>query len=217
MNNLTVAALTLCALLVPGTAARASDQAPLSAGAYILSAGKLKAGDRVPAFRAKDIYGVDVSFEDLIASGRKPLLAFWSMYCQACTEKFKAMVTVQARFADRGIAVISINTDGEYRRGAQEIRDFIARYEREHGFKVNFPVLYDERNWLPAAMGIEFLPTIVTVDPQHRVAGFYQKFGETTEEAILSGIESLARELLAIPPGKDPAPAGGASTPSDRK
>lgn len=207
MRTVQVSVLTICVLCACGSAARAETQPPLSAGAYILSAGKLKAGDRVPPFRAKDIYGVEVSLEDLIASGRKPILAFWSMYCQACIEKFKAMVAVQSKFADRGIAVISVNTDGEYQKGEQTIRDFIATYEREHGFKVNFPVLYDERNWLPAAMGIEFLPTIVTVDRTQLVAGYYQKFGESTDAAILAGVESLTRELLAHYDAKEPARA----------
>lgn len=209
MKRLAVSVLTMCLLFPLGAPARAENPEPLSAGAYIIPVGKIKAGDRVPEFRAKDIYGVEVSLGEMIKAGRKPLLAFWSMYCQACIEKFKAMVAVQARFADRGIAVISVNTDGEYQKGEQTIRDFIAELESKNGFKVNFPVLYDERNWLPAAMNIEFLPTIVTVDPRERVGGFYQKFSEASEAEILAGVEILARELLALYPDAAPIAAPG--------
>lgn len=217
MRGAAVAAVAICTLLTAAGPVRAEDAVPLSAGAYIRSIGKLKVGDHVPVFRAKDIYGVEICLEDLIKAGRKPVLAFWSMYCQACIQKFKAMVTVQNRFADRGIAVISVNTDGEYLKGEQTVRDFIAANEKENGFKVNFPVLYDERNWLPQALNIEFLPTIIAVDPQGRVAGFYQKFSEGSEAAIISGIEEMALDLLALSPPATPGAAPAAAADPDSK
>ncbi len=204
------------ALLAAAPAAAAEPEGPLSVGAYIRTVGSLKAGDSVPPFRAKDIYGVEVCLEDMIRSGKKPVLAFWSMYCAACVEKFNAMVTVQNRYADRGLSVISVNTDGEYQKGEQEIREFIAGYEKKHGFKINFPVLYDERNWLPQALKIEFLPTIVTVGPTGRIAGFYQKFDESSAEQILAGIEDLARQLLELYPAGAPAAVPGAACPEQK-
>ena len=129
----------------------------------------------------------------------------WSMYCQACVQKFNAMVTVQQKYGQQGLTVISVNTDGEYKRGEQEIRDFVADYERKHGIKVNFPVLYDERNWLPQALGIEFLPTILTVDPNARVMEFYQKFGEDDDAEIVRGISELAERMLAAFAAAPPA------------
>lgn len=211
-----VPVLALAALALAGPAA-AEEKAALSAGAYIRSVGNLQAGDPVPPFRAKDIYGAEICLGDMIAAGRKPVLAFWSMYCQACVEKFNAMTAVQKRYADRGLAVISVNTDGEYQKGEQAIREFIADYERKHAFKINFPVLYDERNWLPQALKIEFLPTIVTVGPDERIAGFYQKFDEATEEQIQAGIDALARELLALYPAGAPPPVPGSACPPEKR
>jgi peroxiredoxin len=209
--------MALGAVLLSGIPARAAEQPPHSRSAYIRAIGQLQVGDAVPAFRAKDIYGVEVSLQDLLASGRKPLLAFWSIYCKACVEKFNALVSVQARYADRGIAVISVNTDGEYQKSEQSIRDFIAEYEKQHAIKINFPVLYDERNWLPQALTIEFLPTIISVDPRGRIAGFYQKFDEANEAEIIAGIEGLAKELLALYPPGAPAAATGTAPCPDKK
>ena len=205
MSRVIVAATALCTALLVGLPARAAEQAPHSAGAYIRAIGQLKVGDPVPAFRAKDIYGAEVCLQDLLASGRKPLLAFWSVFCKACVEKFNALVTVQTRFAGSGIAVISVNTDGEYQKSEQAIRDFVADYEKQNAIKINFPVLYDERNWLPQVMNIEFLPTIVTVDPQSRVLEFYQKFNEVDDADILRGIAGLAERMLASYPAAGPA------------
>lgn len=207
MTRKGVAAAVLGLALIPGLAARAAAQPPASAGAYIRAIGQLRAGDAVPSFRAKDLYGVDVCLQDLLASGRKPVLAFWSIYCKACVEKFNALVTVQARYADRGIAVISVNTDGEYQKSEEEIRKFLADYGKQHAITINFPVLYDERNWLAQALRIEFLPTIISVGPSGRVAGFYQKFDEKGEAEIVAGIEGLVRELLALYPPGGPVPS----------
>jgi thiol-disulfide isomerase/thioredoxin len=192
--------LFLLAALFP-VPAMAGDATAPSAGAYILSTGKLRRGDPVPEFTAVDIYGVEVSLQGLLRSGKRPVLAFWSMYCKSCVEKFEALITLQAKYASQGLSVVSINTDGEYRRGTKEVRDFIADFERGHGMRVNFPVLYDERNWVAQAMNIEFLPTIVSVDRVGRVGGFYQTFGEGGEEAILAGLDALVREALALQPG----------------
>ena len=203
MSAVPVALLAAFSWLFAAPAA-AADGAP-SAGAYILSTGRLQTGAPVPNFHARDISGTVICLEELLRSGRKPLIAFWSIYCQACVQKFNAMIAVQKKYGPQGVTVISVNTDGEYKRGEQAIRDFVAEYEREHQVKVNFPVLYDERNWLPQVMNIEFLPTIVTVDPQSRVLEFYQKFNEADDEDVLRGIAGLAERMLASYPAAGPA------------
>jgi len=213
-----VPALALLLLLAAATPCRGADAPAPSAGSYILPSGQLRRGDLIPRFQAVDVYGVEVDLEGLLRAGKHPLLAFWSMYCKSCVDKFDAMTTLQSRYASQGLVVISINTDGEYRRGPQMVRDFIADYERRRGVRINFPVLYDERNWVAQAMNVEVLPTIVTVDEVGRVKNFYQSFGQHRESEILAGLEDLVRQSLHLPaagaavvaaPG---APVDGVST-----
>jgi alkyl hydroperoxide reductase subunit AhpC len=161
----------------------------------------LRRGDVVPRFQAVDIYGTELDLEAMLRAGKHPLLAFWSMYCKSCVDKFNAMTILQTRYASQGLVVISINTDGEYRRGPQTVRDFVADYERRHDFKANFPILYDERNWVAQAMNIEILPTIITVDEAGRVAGFFQSFGKTAGQSVLAELEGLVRHELHLPAG----------------
>ncbi len=200
-----VPVLALLLLLAAAPPCRGADTAAPSAGSYILPAGQLRRGDLVPRFQAVDIYGVELDLEGLLRAGKHPLLAFWSMYCKSCVDKFDAMTTIQTRYASQGLVVISINTDGEYRRGPQMVRDFIADYERRRGVKVNFPILYDERNWVAQAMNVEILPTIVTVDEAGRVGNFYQSFGKPTKrdlpagQEVLAGLEELVRQQLRLP------------------
>jgi alkyl hydroperoxide reductase subunit AhpC len=128
------------------------------------------------------------------------------MYCQACIEKFDAMISIQKKYEYSGLVVVSVNTDGEYRKGEQAIRDFIDAYEKQHALKVNFPVLYDETNWLALAMNVNFLPTIITVSPDGKVHDIYRRFGEGKKEDILPGIEEIVLDLIAGAP--KPGPGG---------
>lgn len=211
VEAVSVLALLLLALAPP---CRGADAPPSSAGSYILPTGQLRRGDVVPRFQAVDIYGAEIDLEAILRAGKRPLLAFWSMYCKSCVDKFDAMTTLQSRYASQGLMVISINTDGEYRRGPKMVRDFIADYERRRGVRINFPILYDERNWVAQAMNVEVLPTIVTVDEVGRVGSFYQSFGKHKEAEVLAGLEELVRQSLHLPVDKA-APAASAAPPEE--
>jgi alkyl hydroperoxide reductase subunit AhpC len=192
IGRLTVISALLLTFLLPSAALSGS----LEVGAYIIPVGGIKVGDAVPVFHAKGIFGEDLDLSTLLKSDKRIVLAFWSMYCAACLEKFSSMITIQEKYRGEGLEVISINTDGEYRKSEQAIRDFISSYEEKQGAKVNFPILYDESNWLALAMNVNFLPTIVTVDKQGKVHNIYRRFGEENESEILQGIESIVQELL---------------------
>jgi len=201
MRAAAVQVLALLLLFSAAAPCRGADAQVPSGGSYILPSGQLRRGDIVPRFQAVDIYGVEVDLEKLLRAGKRPMLAFWSMYCKSCIDKFDAMTTLQSRYASQGLVVISINTDGEYRRGPQMVRDFIADYERRHEVKANFPILYDERNWVAQAMNVEILPTIIMVDEAGRVGNFYQSFGKNAGQGVLAGLDELVRQNLHLPAG----------------
>ena len=157
--------------------------------------------------------GRDVDLRGMLANRSKVLLVFWSMYCQSCIEKLAALVTVQERYGPQGVKIVSVNTDGEYGHGVDAVKRFVAEFEASHKVKLNFPVLYDEANPLPQALQIEFLPTIVSVDPDGRVLNVYQKFDESSEAAILAGIEGIVREMLGRFAARAPAPRPGVESP----
>ena len=59
-------------------------------------------------------------------------------------------------------------------------------------------------------MNVNFLPTIITVDPEGKIHNIYRRFGESDKEAILAGIENIVADLLDLKggsgPGGQPAP-----------
>ena len=190
--------------------AAAEAVAPSGFGADTPGLGGLRIGDALPPIRARGIFGTEVDLEGMLARRAKVLLVFWSMYCQSCVEKLAALATVQERYAPLGVKIVSVNTDGEYGHGVETVRKFVTDFETDKKIKLGFPVLYDEQNPLPNALHIEFLPTIVSVDPSGRVLNIYQKFDESSDEAIVAGIEGIVREMLERfaknppPPGQSP-------------
>ena len=198
----------LCLSLVPAAIpvnAKAED-VTLYSSVYVMEPGQIQIGVRIPAFKARGILGKEVDFEALVKSGRPVVLAFWSKYCKACIEKFSALVAVQTKYEPQGLQVISVNTDGEYREGEARIRELLGTIESQRKIKINFPVIYDEHNWIPHALGINFLPTIIAVDSQGRVLDIYQKFDESGEAEILAGIEALVQKAVATVPRGTLAP-----------
>lgn len=200
-----VAALCTCLLPAAVPAHAAEDEVTRYSQIYVMDPSQIKIGSRVPAFRARGINGSEVDFEALVQSGRIVILTFWSIYCKACIEKFGALVALQSRYGPQGLQVIAVNTDGEYREGEEKIREFLGKLETQMKLKINFPVIYDDRNWIPHALGINFLPTIIAVDAQGRVGEVYQKFDEAGEAEIQAGIEAIVNNAMATAPRSTPA------------
>jgi thiol-disulfide isomerase/thioredoxin len=184
--------------------AKAADATDYS-GVYVMDPDQIRIGARVPAFKARGVSGKEVDFEALVQGGRPVILAFWSRYCKSCVEKFSALVALQAKYAPQGLQVISVNTDGEYRVGEPAIKDFLGTIESRHKIAINFPVIYDDNNWIPHALGIKFLPTIIAVDAQGRVLDFYHRFDEADEAEIQAGIEAIVVKAVATAPRTAPA------------
>lgn len=198
-----VTALWLALLPAASASAGTADVTRYSS-VYVMDPSQIKIGAQVPAFKARGLFGKEVDFEGLVKSRRPVILAFWSKYCKACVEKFSALVALQTKYEPQGLQVISVNTDGEYREGEATIREFLGTIEAQRKIAINFPVIYDDKNWIPHALGINFLPTIIAVDPQGRVLDFYQKFDEASEAEILAGIEALVQKSVAASRGGPP-------------
>ncbi len=186
-----VAAITLVACLAASPAKGSLD--------YLQKDDKLAEAALVPSLQLQGIDGRTVTRADLIG-GKVVLMAFWSVYCKACVEKFGALVKIRAKYPPDKLEVVSVNTDGEYALSRQVIADFVAGLERREAIRVNFPVYVDGGDKLAAALGISFLPAIITVDREGKVIGIYRRISEDSEEEIIRGIETIIPEEAREPP-----------------
>jgi cytochrome oxidase Cu insertion factor (SCO1/SenC/PrrC family) len=186
-----VATVTLAACLAAVPAGASLD--------YLRNDDKLAEAALVPAFQLQRLDGQGVGRDQLIGQ-KVVLMAFWSVYCKACVEKFGSLVKIRAKYPPDRIEIVSVNTDGEYSLSRQVVAEFLAGLERREQIKINFPVFVEGGSKLAADLGIVFLPAIITVDREGKVIGIYRRISEDSEEEIIRGIETIIPEEAREPP-----------------
>lgn len=90
--------------------------------------------DKLMDFKVENIEGEEVNFKSFIGKG--PLLVnFWALWCEPCKQEMKAFNKLVEKYQDKGITMISINTDKV--RSLAKVRSYI----KTQGY--TFPVLID--------------------------------------------------------------------------
>lgn len=69
------------------------------------------AGDRAPGFVLPRLAGGE-PFSLAEVEGQVVLLDFWASWCGPCVQSMPAIERVARRYADRGLVVVSVNTEG---------------------------------------------------------------------------------------------------------
>jgi peroxiredoxin len=72
---------------------------------------KFKVGDAAPDFTLADVNGRKFQLSTAIRS-KVVLLAFWSLRCGACLDEAPFLEKLHKGFADKGVSVVSVVTDG---------------------------------------------------------------------------------------------------------
>jgi cytochrome oxidase Cu insertion factor (SCO1/SenC/PrrC family) len=181
-----LAALLLVATLFAPSSILAADYE----GYGEQTAGQLQPGRRLPSFELTAMDGTKVVSPD--PAGRKHLLlAFWSVYCEACVRKFNGLVRLDEKYSGDTLGIVSISTDTEYGLPASSVRDFLKGLEEREQFAIRFPVIFEGGGAFAGKLGISFLPTVLAVDPSGKVTGVYQGFSEGSPGEIVAGLEGV--------------------------
>jgi thiol-disulfide isomerase/thioredoxin len=115
--------------------------------------------------------------------GTPTVINLWASWCEPCRTELPQI----QRYADRAagrVQVVGVITTDPVRSRPQSVVD---------DFGLRFPMLYDEKGALKAAVGAQFLPTTLLVDAQGRVAYRYQ--ARPLDEAALA---DLVRRHLGV-------------------
>ncbi len=129
---------------------------------------------RAPAFAAHTLDGATVRLADFVGT-HVVLLEFWSIFCKSCIQEMPRIERLYRRYRDKGLAVLSINTDVF---SAERIRKVL----RKAGLSPPYPVLRDVRQEIVGAYGVEVLPVTVIIDREGWIR-FYQEGYRPGDEA----------------------------------
>jgi thiol-disulfide isomerase/thioredoxin len=144
------------------------------------------------ALHLVDLEGREKDIQDF--QGGIVVVNFWATWCVPCREEMPILVSLQRRYARRGVRFLAVSTDN------LENRPAVARFAQE--MALNFPVWVgattrEMRRW---GLG-EALPATAVLDPEGRIA--HRILGPVTRGDLKKRIDWL---LSAPPPLLDRFP-----------
>jgi thiol-disulfide isomerase/thioredoxin len=152
-----------------------------------IASAQLAVGQKLPSLTGRNLVGetvsIDAAWKDSIG-----VIAFWSIYCKPCVAEITSLVKLQERYQGK-VSVIGINIDGEL--PPPRVRTFVERYEKFRNTKINYKIVFDEKNQITKQLGVGFLPTVLAVDKTGTIINVFVGFEEKDEEAIFRGIEKM--------------------------
>ncbi len=135
-------------------------------------------GDTLPAFALTDLNGGTVQRADL--AGSVLLIDFWATWCPPCVASMPHMEQLHRDFSDRGLRLLSVNTEPE---DPTTVRNFV------DAGGLTFPVFADRGHRLQSRFQVQTLPTVFLVDAQGIVQEVY--IGTTSASRMRRDIEAL--------------------------
>lgn len=155
---------------------------------------------RLPDFSLDDLSGRSTSIAAW--SGKSLVINFWATWCAPCRREIPLLKTVAADWAGRNLTVVGIAVDQ-----ADKVRAFSGQ------FKIDYPVLVGEQDALEAAakfgMDSPVLPFTVFTDRRGEiVALFVGELHRPQADFILSEVQNLNQELIALPEARRSIAAG---------
>ncbi|MCL2777670.1 MAG: TlpA family protein disulfide reductase [Polyangiaceae bacterium] len=112
--------------------------------------------------------------------GRPVLLDFWATWCPPCQVELPIINGLAARFKDRGLVVVGVNTSDKPGLAA----DLVVRRA------IGFPIVSDEDNAIAQKYNVDNLPTLILVSKEGKVVAVRR--GVTSDAEL----ERLVRRVL---------------------
>jgi peroxiredoxin len=122
-------------------------------GGAVHEMGNVKLGQPAPDFSTLDLSNKMVSLAGY-RQKKVVLLDFWATWCGPCRMEMVELQSLQDKFKDKGLEILSLN-QGET---ADVVRQFINRK------KYGFHVLLDSDGAVSAKFGVRAIPTLALVD-----------------------------------------------------
>ena len=116
---------------------------------------RLKIGDTITPFTARDINGTPINLDDY--KGSPVILRFFLIDCKFCIADTHAFF---AKHRQDGLKIIYINNDAP---DIRAIREFVEK------LAIRFPVIADPSGRIAAQYNVKIQPLTMMLDPEHRL------------------------------------------------
>jgi cytochrome c biogenesis protein CcmG/thiol:disulfide interchange protein DsbE len=133
---------------------------------------------KAPDFSLKDLEGNIVKLSDY--EGKVVIIDFWATWCGPCRRGIPDFVELQEEFGEEKLQILGVNLD---RGDLSVVPDFAEEY------KMNYPVLYADRDVQMKYGPIRSIPTMFIVDKQGYVRDM--QVGLLPKSYFVKTIESL--------------------------
>jgi peroxiredoxin len=142
---------------------------------------KFKPGDIAPDFALKDLAGKEAHLSSY-KGAKVVLLNFWGMRCGACLEEMPYLEDLHKRYADKGLAVIGVDTDGV---DAQTIKETMAEVK----ISVSYPLFVDPEFKATDLYTNFLVPLTLVIDKKGVVTFIHTGFEKGTEKQYEAAVK----------------------------
>jgi len=147
---------------------------------------KFKPGDVAPDFTLQDLGGKQVQLSSYKGS-KVVLLNFWGLRCSACLEEMPYLEDLHKRYADKGLVVLGVDTDGV---DAATVSETIAEVK----VKVSYALLVDPEFKATDTYTNFLVPLTIVIDRAGLVTYLHTGYEKGTEK----NYEAAAKKALGL-------------------
>lgn len=179
-------AVIAAALIATPLAASLVGLSPADAAAGEMGKDKFAPGDRAPDFSVVDLAGKQKQLAAL--AGQKVLLLnFWGLRCGACLEEMPYLEAIWKRYADKGLVLWGLNTDGV---DPKTVVDTL----KEVDVSVTYPLLVDQEFKVTDVYTNFLVPLTLVVDKGGVITYIHTGFEKGAEKHY----ENAVKKALGI-------------------
>lgn len=155
--------------------------------------------------RVVDFAGIEQAVKD--RRGQVVVMDAWSTACPPCVKEFPRLVALHKKYADRGLACISLSFDYEGTDTVEVVREPVLKFLREQGAVFENLLSSEESDSLYRRFKLAAVPAVFVYD---RAGNLRKRFDNERRqpgqrEFSYDDVERLVVELLA----ERPAPPAG--------